>query len=185
MFRISRAPEPPTLGSRGGWSAGNSCACRASNPRRDRDHEKNSGGDGALGGMRKLNFRTQLQFDFNLDEHVDRQVESRSNLKTTCPVLRLVNGAAASTDATQTLNVPQGTVVPLSANPASNVFVWGTGWDRWRQRLAATTGQKPPPRWTRTKSSRPVARSHRARAHPIRTYAVGPFDFTRATRVSL
>jgi len=36
-----------------------------------------------------------------------------------------VNGAAASTDATQTLNVPQGTVVPLSANPASNVFVWG------------------------------------------------------------
>jgi uncharacterized protein YceK len=36
-----------------------------------------------------------------------------------------VNGAVASTNATQTLTVPQGTTVPLSATAASSVFVWG------------------------------------------------------------
>jgi ABC-type Fe3+-hydroxamate transport system substrate-binding protein len=36
-----------------------------------------------------------------------------------------VNGGAASTDATQTLTVASGTMVPLSATPASSVFVWG------------------------------------------------------------
>jgi uncharacterized protein YceK len=36
-----------------------------------------------------------------------------------------VNGAVASTNATQTLTVPQGTMVPLSATAASSVFVWG------------------------------------------------------------
>jgi hypothetical protein len=36
-----------------------------------------------------------------------------------------VNGGAASTAATQTLSVPQGTMVPLAATPASSVFVWG------------------------------------------------------------
>ena len=36
-----------------------------------------------------------------------------------------VNGAAASENATQTLNVPQGTMVPLSASASSSVFVWG------------------------------------------------------------
>jgi hypothetical protein len=36
-----------------------------------------------------------------------------------------VNGGTASADATQTLTVPQGTMVPLSASAASSVFVWG------------------------------------------------------------
>jgi hypothetical protein len=36
-----------------------------------------------------------------------------------------VNGGVASTNATQTLTVPQGTVVPLSGDAASSVFVWG------------------------------------------------------------
>jgi hypothetical protein len=36
-----------------------------------------------------------------------------------------VNGGAASTDATQTLTVAAGTMVPLSATPSSSVFVWG------------------------------------------------------------
>ena len=36
-----------------------------------------------------------------------------------------VNGGAASTDATQTLTVASGTMVPLSATPSSSVFVWG------------------------------------------------------------
>jgi hypothetical protein len=36
-----------------------------------------------------------------------------------------VNQGTASADATQTLTVPEGTVVPLSATAASNVFVWG------------------------------------------------------------
>ena len=36
-----------------------------------------------------------------------------------------VNQGTASADATQTLTVPQGTVVPLTADAASSVFVWG------------------------------------------------------------
>jgi hypothetical protein len=36
-----------------------------------------------------------------------------------------VNGAAASMDATQTLTVSQGAMVPLSASASSSGFVWG------------------------------------------------------------
>jgi hypothetical protein len=36
-----------------------------------------------------------------------------------------VNGGAASVDATQTLVVPQGTAVPLTADAANSIFVWG------------------------------------------------------------
>jgi hypothetical protein len=44
---------------------------QASKRREDSHHGKNSGDAGASGGMRKLDFRTQLQFDFNLDEYID------------------------------------------------------------------------------------------------------------------